>query len=195
VIESNEPKDGDFVTYVEKMVRLPEGMRLPSNESSPGEVDRRGSVRKWAGLARPESARQPRTRHETDAQKASKLAELAGGSAQAWGRSVGALLGDKGDAGSPAGGVDHARDDVFAQSPGQDRRSAASRRLRAIDAEEAARIVAKLVARLGSLMVIAGIALLAMSFADRPFFAVDPVAGVGLTAMGAVFRRLAGKVA
>jgi len=40
VIDSSEPKDGDFVTYVEKLVRLPAGARLPAEGASPGEVTR-----------------------------------------------------------------------------------------------------------------------------------------------------------
>ncbi len=193
MIDSNEPKDGDFVAYVEKLVRLPEGMRLPSGEGSPGEVARRDTVRKWSAVVKPAPGHEPAARHETDPQRASKLAELAAGSGQAWGRSVTDLFGERAGATQGPTGDDGASE-VFGQSSARARASRASRRVAPLDVEQAARMLARLVRRVGALMVIGGLALIAASFADRPLFQVDPAVGVVLTAMGAVFTRLAGKV-
>jgi hypothetical protein len=200
MIESNEPKDGDFVTYVEKLVRLPEGMRLPSGGASPGEVGRGESV--WSGILKPAAGgerarrkeREQAARHQTDAQKASKLAELAGSGAQAWGRSVAGMFGDKASTAQPSSGSG-AGDGAFGQSTAQASASRAARRAAPLDAEAAARMIAKFVTRLGSFLVFVGIALIAMSFADRPPIEVDPAAGIVLTAVGAVIRRVAGRIA
>ena len=193
MIESNEPKDGDFVAYVEKLVRLPEGMRLPASDGSPGEVARRDTLRKWSAVVKPDPGREPAARHDTDPQRAHKLAELAAGSAQAWGRSVTDLFGERTGTGTAQRSAsDDAAGEVFGQA--SSRASRAARRAAPLDVEQAARALARLVRSVGSLMVIGGLALIAASFADMPLFQADPAVGIVLTAMGAVFRRLAGRV-
>jgi hypothetical protein len=189
VIDWNEPKDGDFVTYVEKLVKLPAGMRVASNEGSPGEVGRGRPMRqRLVDRVKPVSQQPQAGASGTEAVTARKLAESAGGAAQAWGRSVDSLFGNaerepqRADAGDDA--------DVLGRSTAR----AAARREAALDTEQVARFLAKWIGRVGNFMILVGIALVAVSFAERPFFDVDPGIGMVATVVGAVLRRLAGKV-
>ena len=182
MIDSNEPKNGDYVTYVENLVRLPEGMRIASDERSPGEVGRGGAFRdRLTGVQNGQSAPSG-----TQAMKSSRLAELAGGSAQAWGRSVGSVFGH------PARGSEDAGHDAFGR--GRSSQRAVSKGSPTLDIEQAARTLAKVVGRVGGVMVLAGLALLAMTFADAPLFDVDPGVGIALAVTGAVLRKVAGRV-
>jgi hypothetical protein len=189
VIDWNEPKDGDFVTYVEKLVKLPAGMRLASNDASPGEVGRGRPVRqRLVDRVRPASEPAQAGASGTEPVTARKLAETAGGGAQAWGRSVDSVFGtaerlsQRADAGDGA----HAL--------GRSTARAAARREATLDTEQVARFLAKWIGRVGNFMILVGIALVAVSFAERPLFDVDPGIGMVATVVGAVLRRIAGKV-
>ncbi len=190
MIDWNEPKDGDFVTYVENLVKLPEGMRVASNDASPGEVGRGRPMRqRLIDRVKPVSEQLQAGASGTDAVTARKLAESAGNGAQAWGRSVESIFGNaergpqRADAGDDAHGF------------GRSTAGAAARREATLDTEQVARFLAKWIGRVGNFMILVGIALVAVSFAERPFFNVDPGTGMVATVVGAVLRRLAGKVA
>ena len=128
MIDSNEPRNGDFVTYVENLVRLPKGAGLPAEGASPGQVPR-----------------------DRPAAKAGSR----------WGRS----------------GAGSAPPDIEQLARG------------------AARTIGRVLGRVATFMLIAGIALLAISFADNPPFHVDPMLGIFLAVGGALLRRLAAKAA
>lgn len=134
MIDSSEPKDGDFVAYVEKLVRLPAGARPPAEGASPGEVTR----------DQPDRGRLARRIRTPDSRP--------------------------GGGGGPAAHIEQATHDVV-------------------------RKVARVLGRVATLMLVAGIALTAIAFADHPPFHVDPMVGVVLAVGGALVRRLTAKAA
>lgn len=130
MIDSSEPKDGDFVAYVERLVRLPEGARLPAQDPAPGQVSRR----------KPQDDGMVRTIRDAPA-RAPRGAQI---------------------------------DETV---------------------RDAVRAIARILGRVATVMLIAGIGLLAISFADDPPFHVDPMAGAVLAVAGGLVRRLAARAA
>lgn len=159
MIDAREPKNGDFVAYVEQFVRLPQGMVVPPELRSPGQVLGRGG---FVELAK-----------RLERGPAPRAIEPAG---NAWGHSP--------QGRTPARVGSAPRSPAAAGPP---------------DIEEIARTAARALARLGrrfaSILLLAGLALIALSFADQDFIPIDPVPGVGLVAAGAILRRIASKVA
>lgn len=187
MIDSSEPKDGDFVAYVERLVRLPEGARLPEQDAAPGQVS--GARREGEGLVRVvrDALAQPR-RGSTpvDAPPAAEVARTAQSDAH-WGRT---------------GASPFDADTSLFGSPTRDTPAAAGRAGRrgtGTDVEKAARdavrALARILGRVATVMLIAGIGLLAIAFADHPPFRVDPMAGAVLAVAGGLIKRLAAKAA
>ena len=161
MIDSNEPKNGDFVTYVEKLVRLPPGARLPAQGASPGEVTSdRPNRGRLAQMIRTSVARAGDAGGRAQSATAAQSARTAEGTsaASAWGHG----------GGRPAAYVEQA-------------------------AREVVRTVARVLGRVATVMLVVGIGLVAIAFADDPPFRVDPMVGVILAVAGGLIKRLAGK--
>ena len=168
MMDAREPKDGDFVTYVENLVRLPtaQGMQPPSSVATPERGDTakdRASQSAWghaggmqAGIERlPEPVR--------------KVLEAKDGNAAK--QVLQAVL--------------QARRASAAKSRSQAGQSHA-------DPSDSA---SRTIGQVATIATILGIALIALSFApDAPFFA-DPVLGITLLVAGAIARRLSRKLA
>jgi len=199
MIDASEPKNGDFVAYVEQFVRLPQGMVVPPELRSPGQALGRGGFAELAkrleqGAVRSETRGGPgaadgtnsppwrpswiaKSSPESDGDTARVAAPGAIAPAgSAWGHST--------DGRAPARGGAVPRSPAPAGPPDLDQL-----------ARTAARALARLGRRFASILLFAGLALLALSFADQDFIPIDPVPGVGLVAAGAILRRIASKVA
>lgn len=161
MIDASEPKDGDFVRYVETMVRLPAGVKLPDQGEGPGSTVRMG---------RRERALQKLRAAATEAPRAADLARSASRDGQ-WGRAVEQ---------APAMGRHGAHRPGSATNIEQ-------------AAQQAVRVLLVAVRRIGTVMLIAGAALLAISFADEPPFGANPMPGFALMFAGALMRGLAAR--
>lgn len=161
MIDASEPKDGDFVRYVESMVRLPAGVRLPDQSEGPGSTMR---------VSRRERAMQKMRAAASEAPRAADLARSAGREGQ-WGPSVEQ---------APASGRSGAQRPGFTTNIEQ-------------AAQQAVRVLLIAVRRIGTVMLVAGAALLAISFADESPLGANPIPGFALMFAGALMRGLAAR--
>ncbi len=162
MIDSNEPKDGDFVRYVDDLVRMPRGAAHPMVGGAPGEVARDNKPSLDGPNALIEGLRRilvERTRTP------------GSGDATA----------------SPTPGAKPA--------PIAPRTIPAPQRARSGAANEAAVTISRAIRRIASLAIFAGVVLLAMSFADDPPLAVDPIVGIALLVGAAVLKRISKGIA
>ncbi|MEK9774706.1 MAG: hypothetical protein VW339_00915 [Quisquiliibacterium sp.] len=152
LVDAREPKNGDFVKYVEQFVQLPQGVSasdaappLPpsSGIGAGGDWGNSGTGKAEKRRSEPVSMPRPLRKPERGAQQA-----------------------------SPGAGQTF---DLEAEM------------LRAFDK------LASSIPGISSLLIFAGIGLLALSFSSFKPFPLDPEPGIGLLIVGLVLRRLARK--
>ena len=172
MIESNEPRDGDFVRYVDELMRRSPGAPLPQ-APGPGEVvpaargERESLLQTLRDVLTNRAGAPPRTGTPPPAGSGPDSARL------------------------PA--PERAQAPATARSPApmQPRTVPSSARTRAGGASAESAMVARVLARIASIASFAGVVLLAMSFADEPPVPIDPIVGIALLAGAAVVRRIA----
>lgn len=168
MIDSGEPRDGDFVRYVDELTRRPPGASLPQ-APGPGEV---------VPPARGERESLLQTLRDV-------LTNRAGTPPSAGS--------DQASAGLPAPPRTTSRAPASAHPPAplQPRPVPSSARTRAGNTGPDAAMVGRVLTRLASIAIFAGVVLLAMSFAEDPPVPIDPIVGVALLAGAAIVKRIA----
>ena len=180
MIDSREPKDGDFVEYVDKLVRMPRGATHPMAGGAPGEVARETKPSLDGPNALIEGLRRILIERTRTPGGGDNTRTPSGGDT-AWGP------GGRDATASPAPGAKPA--------PLAPRTIAAPQRARAGAANEAAVAISRTMRRIASLAIFAGVVLLAMSFADDPPLEIDPIVGIALLVGAAVLKRIAKGIA
>ncbi len=202
MIDAGEPKDGDFVRYVEELVRMPHGASLPKGYA-PGEVlkstrgQRESLLQTLRDVLTNRDATQQRGRATPGATgfpapSGAHNADLPpsgmhpGGMLPAGASSSGTPHAGTPHAGTPHTGMPHA---------GTPRPLPTLSRKRSSSQPGDTAVVARLLGRLASIAIFVGVVLLAMSFAEDPPVPIDPIVGIAMLAGAAVVKRIAKGIA
>ena len=187
MIDSREPKDGDYARYVESLVNAPKAQQLPEAPSN-GWGHGGGAVAPGAGQGVAQDAtpgavpgRFPRQAAGPDAGATRPDASRLDG---------GATRRDTGAGRHDAGAT---RPDAGASPLDGESLEMRLERLRRTLPEASAGLP-RLMRRIAGFASFAGIALIVLSFAGNPPFFAHPVAGILLIAAGAFLRGLARKL-
>jgi len=182
MIDAREPKNGDFATYVESLVRLPTEQKL--HAPAPGAVQTRRESRASAAAHGSGAPHTAWGRHAAD--PAAALEKLP----EALRRVLGARTGTSPAAQGGAGpGTQGGAGPTTQGGAGPTTQGGAGL------PDEMAKPFARALSRIAGIAVIAGLSILAMSFGQDPPFFADPVLGIGLIVGGALAHRASGKIA
>lgn len=183
MIDSREPKDGDYASYVESLVNAPQAQQLPDAPSTGWGHGGNAAFQGDASEALPGAVpgRFPRQAAGPDAGATRPDAmRLDGGATRR-------------DAGEGRHGAGATRPDAGASPHDGDSLEMRLERLRrTLPAASAG--LPRLVRRIAGFASFAGIALIALSFTGNPPFFAHPVPGILLIAAGAFLRGLARKL-
>ncbi|MCL4747500.1 MAG: hypothetical protein KJZ83_19105 [Burkholderiaceae bacterium] len=174
MIDSNEPKDGDFVRYVDDLMRMPRGVAPVMGGRSPGEAARDTKTL----LASPKTLIEGLRKVLVEAQRV----QAQRGGTQGAGGADSSAPGAK-----PAPLAPHKMPAPHTMS--------APRRARAGTATSAAAGISRAISRVASFAIFAAVVLLAMSFADDPPLEIDPFVGIALLVGAAVLKRVSRGIA